>query len=649
MALPPSTPPSSVSTGAVPSGAPPRLQQLGEVVVEQVPPRIAQLARTIVLTGMVVEQQSGGALVLRTQVGELVIRSASPLPLDQILSLQIPPGAPPVRAQISVALPVLAGPHAQAQVQAQTQNTTISTGPGAAAQGSTPLPVITALPAGAPSVSVPPGAVPQPSLPTTPLAPALGLAASAAAQAIDDLPLQPGSVLPAQVMALPDPIQNFMPTRSWLPASVQVFAELQKIGAPALQALLPHGLSDVLAHLSAPIMAPTSAAPARADMPGLANAPATSMAPTAGAASAVPVKALAPMAIPAFSSLPVMLTVPPGAQVTVQVLAVHETPISNAASKTGAASAPVPVPTAEAAPVRAALTPAQYIEAPSVPPAAGDAVQSSPVPATKTPPTFTAVVIGQTPHGQPMATSPAGLIVLENRAPLPAGTLVELSFIHIQEAPPEADITLPASPRDWPALQEVQALQPQTPPAMAVHLAKPESVGGVAAFLVAALKLNQPEKMLGDELVSKLRASGQENLISRVAAEVQQAGQSFVRENAPAQEWRTLALPVLPDGQLARLAVHLRAERDPEAPSVASPIKHLVVEVELSRLGPLLLDGYIRPRRFDVMLRSQRRLPRTLRDELRLAYRDALQALGWQGGLEFQTAAELWLGTAEPA
>ena len=649
MALPPSTPPSSVSTGAVPSGAPPRLQQLGEVVVEQVPPRIAQLARTIVLTGMVVEQQTGGALVLRTQVGELVIRSASPLPLDQILSLQIPPGAPPVRAQISVALPVLAGPHAQAQVQAQTQNTTISTGPGAAAQGSTPLPAITALPAGAPSIGVPPGAVPQSSLPTAPLAPALGLAASAAAQAIDDLPLQPGSVLPAQVMALPDPIQNFMPTRSWLPASVQVFAELQKIGAPALQALLPHGLSDVLAHLSAPIMAPTSAAPARADMPVSAHAPATSMVPAAAVANAVPVKALAPMAIPAFSSLPVMLTVPPGAQVTVQVLAVHETPISNEAVKKGAAPAPIPVSTAEAVPLRAAPTPAQYIEAPSVPPAAGEAVQTASMPATKTPPTFTAVVIGQTPHGQPMATSPAGLIVLENRAPLPAGTLVELSFIHVQEAPPEADITLPASPRDWPALQEALALQPQTPPAMAVHLAKPESVGGVAAFLVAALKLNQPEKMLGDELASKLRASGQESLISRVAAEVQQAGQSFVRENAPAQEWRTLALPVLPDGQLARLAVHLRAERDPEAPSVASPIKHLVVEVELSRLGPLLLDGYIRPRRFDVMLRSQRRLPRTLRDELRLAYRDALQALGWQGGLEFQTAAELWLGTAEPA
>jgi|GEM_PF-2164639 len=646
MALPPSTPPSSVSTGAVPSGAPPRLQQLGEVVVEQVPPRIAQLARTIVLTGMVVEQQSGGALVLRTQVGELVIRSASPLPLDQILSLQIPPGAPPVRAQISVALPVLAGPHAQAQVQAQTQtqNTTISTGPGAAAQGSTPLPAITA-----PSINVPPAAVPQPSLPTAPLAPALGLTASATAQAIDDLPLLPGSVLPAQVMALPDPIQNFMPTRSWLPASAQVFAELQKIGAPALQALLPHGLSDVLAHLSAPIMAPTSAASARADMSGSANAPATSMVPAAAVANAVPVKALAPMAIPAFSSLPVMLTVPPGAQVTVQVLAVHETPISNEAVKKGAAPAPIPVSTAEAVPLRAAPTPAQYIEAPSVPPAAGDAVQTASMPATKTSPTFTAVVIGQTPHGQPMATSPAGLIVLENRAPLPAGTLVELSFIHIQEAPPEADITLPASPRDWPALQEVQALQPQTPPAMAVHLAKPDSVGGVAAFLVAALKLNQPEKMLGDELASKLRASGQENLISRVAAEVQQAGQSFVRENAPAQEWRTLALPVLPDGQLARLAVHLRAERDPEAPSVASPIKHLVVEVELSRLGPLLLDGYIRPRRFDVMLRSQRRLPRTLRDELRLAYRDALQALGWQGGLEFQTAAELWLGTAEPA
>lgn len=87
-----------------------QLQVVGEVVVEVVPERLALLSRTILLSGMITGQQEGGALILRAQVGELIIRSPQPLPSDRVLMLQIPPGAPPVRAQVPVMGPVLPSP-----------------------------------------------------------------------------------------------------------------------------------------------------------------------------------------------------------------------------------------------------------------------------------------------------------------------------------------------------------------------------------------------------------------------------------------------------------------------------------------------------------------------------------------------------------
>jgi hypothetical protein len=599
MAIIPTPPPNTATTGAVPSGAPPQVQSLGEVVVEQVPERIAQLARSILLSGTIVEQQQGGAVVVRTQVGELIIRSPTPLPLDKVITLQIPPGAPPVRAQVTIATAISATAPSPAPTSA-------SAAPPISSPVASPLLPPISSPLISSPLSTPAAAAVASSLPSAARISAPSLIA--ATQAVTSLPLLAGAVLPAQVLALPDPTKAGQAARgplgAALPAALSTFSELQKAGTPALQALFSAGLSDILSKLPAAIVSP----------------------PGWGAPSPLPAPAsLAP--VPAFANLPVLLTLPPGSQVTVQVERITPPPTSSA------------MPAAQPS-LASSLAPASVL---GVPLPARDAAPTSV--GSKLPPVFSALVIGQTPQGEPLATSPAGLLVLANRAPLAPGSLIELSVVHVQEAAAERSADLPARMRDWPVLQQILQAQPTL--TASTKLTRPDNIGGIAAFLAVALKLGAPQRVLTDEAIETLRRSGQAELVTRLVSEAQQSGQTFNRTEAPATDWRSLLLPLPPESAMTRLALHIRREADAEN-EAAGPlaVKRLVVEVELSRLGPLLLDGYIRPKWFDLTLRSQRRLPRRLQGELRLAYRDALSALSWQGGLEFQTAAELWLGRA---
>ncbi len=71
---------------------------LGDVGLERLPQRLSQLSRPVVITGTVVGQTADGATRLRTQAGEVVMRTATPLPNDTPVTLQIGAGQPPSRA-----------------------------------------------------------------------------------------------------------------------------------------------------------------------------------------------------------------------------------------------------------------------------------------------------------------------------------------------------------------------------------------------------------------------------------------------------------------------------------------------------------------------------------------------------------------------
>jgi hypothetical protein len=242
-----------------------------------------------------------------------------------------------------------------------------------------------------------------------------------------------------------------------------------------------------------------------------------------------------------------------------------------------------------------------------------------------------------------------GLLVLDTKADLPVGTRVTLSVLHVEEPPAahEDAPSTPATPKDWPALQSLVSVLPAEARPF-VHMARPQTFGASVLFMLTALRFGDMRALVKDDVLQAARESGAEDLISRVMGELSQATQNWQRPEAVADPtaWRSLALPLWSDGGASRLALHVRREPDPESADGEARAwgQRLVVEVNLSRLGPLLLDGFILAKRFALTLRSQRKLPASLQAEIQSAFDTSLSAAGWSGRLSFETAADIWLG-----
>ena len=79
----------------------------GEASLEQLPDKLKELLRTVVVSGTVIEQTSDGNVKIRTQAGEVSLKTPTPLPQDRQVTLQIPPGNPPMKALVFMVNPPL--------------------------------------------------------------------------------------------------------------------------------------------------------------------------------------------------------------------------------------------------------------------------------------------------------------------------------------------------------------------------------------------------------------------------------------------------------------------------------------------------------------------------------------------------------------
>jgi hypothetical protein len=682
------TPP--LAAGSVGAGVQAQPQVLGEVVVEQVPERLARISRNIVLTGTVAEQRPGGALVVRTPAGEMVIRSQIVLPTDKLLSIQIPPGAPPVRAVVSVLVPVVL-PAASPAIPA----------------GAIPTPAAIAPPAGVPPATA--SVITQPISTPTPQAAAL-LSAAMGVELQLATPPQIGSVLQAVVQALPMPtqvpsqlaitqlLQTLAPAAAQqgaqqglqaqpipqsgaqpliqpqapspaqlLPTSVaQAPSVVAGLGASALQTVNLASLASVLSAVAteaaptplppsvalpvAPKAAPTVSVPAPASSPSPSSSP---VSPTAVPPSPQGFINPSLMAEPAFQALPQLLALPPGSQALVQISAIQlpqqQSTAAHLPAASNAASAPV-----STAPAIAPTTPAASTVA---------APQSAPAPAPAAPPpiTFPAIVVGHLAHGEALVTSPVGLLVVGSDTYLPTQTKLQLSLVHVDEPvlrSAQGEANLPQPPKDWPGMTALLSMfgPHTTGQTNLFSSSKPEAFGAAFLFLLTALRLNTPKALIRDGALQAVQQAGGQELLARIAQELQQASGSWQRSGelgsaqqqqaAAASDWRSLSLPLLPDGQLSRLAVHTRREGEDGSQGQQNGARHnqrFVVEVELSRLGPLVLDGLIARERFTLTVRSQHSLPVALRQEITQVFGTSIDAIGWKGQISFTSAAEIWL------
>jgi hypothetical protein len=265
------------------------------------------------------------------------------------------------------------------------------------------------------------------------------------------------------------------------------------------------------------------------------------------------------------------------------------------------------------------------------------------------PPLSTGIVIGQTPSGHPIVDTEAGRLVLAMKAPLPPGTTLLLE-IPPQGLPKEAVPGTVSTPQQallrlsqgWPALgNALAALGAANDPAAAQALAGklPQSGPGLAAGLmtmIGQLASGEAAEWLGPALREALERIGRRELGDRLRGEFQQL--SRLASEPASGDWRVMFLPLRHEGELHQINLYLRGRRKgaKDGPDTGT---RFIVEVDMTRLGPIQLDGLVHGRRFDLMLRSRVPLTPTMRRDIEAIFDEARGLTGFAGTIGFQIAA----------
>jgi hypothetical protein len=286
--------------------------------------------------------------------------------------------------------------------------------------------------------------------------------------------------------------------------------------------------------------------------------------------------------------------------------------------------------------------------------AAGAAPAASPNPAAAAGPIqFAGSVTAITHAGRPVVLTPLGTLTLEIRAPLQAGSRLtfELPGGALPSGYPGAATPGPAAlgtlAHSWPALEEaLRALQEVAPPGVAAATLQeviPQPGSRLASgllFFLSALGAGDVTRWIGNQASQALRGAGRDSLLSRLGQDFGQLGRLADNQGG---DWRLFFMPLYDGDQLRQLRLflrHGRHEQDGGGAQDDEDQTRFVVEVEMTRLGDLQLDGLVRDRRLDLILRSRAPLPEFMRRDIMQIFHDANQITGYQGSLGFQSSRE---------
>ncbi|MBM3565819.1 MAG: hypothetical protein FJX42_06890 [Alphaproteobacteria bacterium] len=175
-------------------------------------------------------------------------------------------------------------------------------------------------------------------------------------------------------------------------------------------------------------------------------------------------------------------------------------------------------------------------------------------------------------------------------------------------------------------------------------LPKPDSTlaAGIIMFL-AALKTGDIRAWLGEDI---LRAVGRNraDLSRRLESDFRELSRTAA---APGEDnWRIAVVPF--NAGTAVEQIRLMTRRPPrDEPGRESDDSRFIVDVTLSRLGRIQLDGLVRKKskRLDLIVRTAAPLPETMRADIRRLFAQAGEATGINGLLQFEARANGFVET----
>jgi hypothetical protein len=304
---------------------------------------------------------------------------------------------------------------------------------------------------------------------------------------------------------------------------------------------------------------------------------------------------------------------PPGTALTLRLGVVPAAPVG---SGDGTAK---PLPPGTALTLRLGVVPA-------APVGSGDGTALPVLPAT---------IVAST-SSETIITTALGTIALDQKLALAPGSTIELQPLATLPPAPASENPRAAG-HGWPALDQTLAVLDRVAPDLAARLrsdltpASGAKLAGTLLFLMGALGSGA---WPGDKVGEALERGGHGDLRLKLAGDTAELRHLA---DQPSGDWRVFVLPLL-DGNTAHpLRLYLR--RNGGGNTRPEDGTRFVLDVEMSRLGALQLDGLVQQKRLDVVLRSHRAIAPELRQEITDVFRDATSAAGLSGDIVFTTAS----------
>ncbi|MBL4719857.1 MAG: hypothetical protein JKY20_01825, partial [Alphaproteobacteria bacterium] len=270
------------------------------------------------------------------------------------------------------------------------------------------------------------------------------------------------------------------------------------------------------------------------------------------------------------------------------------------------------------------------------PPGAASPANASTPPQTGS---FEGVVTSTARNGQVTLRSPLGELTFTPDRPMPLGASLMLQL--------EGDIQFPnagaASPQSlafapyWTTLQSLLTIEKGSSVGQSTvsdAIPKPNTaLTASAMFFMSALRMGDLRQWLGPNAMPLLEQSG---LLGQMADEF--ASMQLLTLDSNANEWRLFLIPFLTDGLLQQLKLYIHDNKEGDDENSDPSAQHFVIEVEFKQLGPFQFEGLTRPQQFDLIIRTERNIPESMRNGIQDVFTDTITALGLTGFLTFKMA-----------
>lgn len=299
----------------------------------------------------------------------------------------------------------------------------------------------------------------------------------------------------------------------------------------------------------------------------------------------------------------------------------------------------------------------------STPPASHHMSTTRPLAAVEIKPnntiTLQGLVIGQEQNTDSILHTPIGSMRIFTPKPLPSGAVVTLDIVPSSQntetakphlTPPtmqHASESVDELIRDWPSLAQLVEETQRTDAALfqsiiARALPTPgKHFTQTMLFFLSALKGGDIKQWMGSKANEMLEAK-HGDIIRRMGSEFATLQQAFIEPNT--QNWVSAMIPVLYDNRLHQARLHIRQDAEAQSEKTQQGGQRFIIDVELSRLGELQLDGFVQKNagkhQFDIVLRSSKPLPSDIEQDIRAIYINASEIAGFKGNILFQPSRE---------